>query len=71
VNDNTRIFAPAFEKSMRSLSSEKEIPKKSRIPFDKKLQRCIFAVLQKIQFLKHTEISTKNFERNFKYFLLK
>jgi hypothetical protein len=61
VNDNTRIFAPAFEKSMRSLSSEKEVPKKSRIPFDKKLQRCIFAVLQKNSVLKTHRNKHKKF----------
>jgi len=52
VNDITHIFAPAFKKSTETIDSDKEIPKKSRIPFDKKFQRCIFAILQKNQFLK-------------------
>jgi hypothetical protein len=51
VNGNTHIFAPAFQKSTDIITAIRDC-KKSRIPFDRKLQRCIFAVLQKNQFLK-------------------
>ena len=63
---NTRIFAPAFKKH-EIIEQRKRDSKKSRIPFDKKLQRCIFAILQKISSY-NTEISTKNFEINFQIF---
>ena len=70
VNDDTLIFAPRFEKSMRSLSSEKEIQKNLEYQLIKNFNAVSLRFCKKISSY-NTEISTKNFERNFKYFLLK
>jgi superoxide dismutase len=61
---------PAFEKSMRSLSSEKEIQKNLEYHLIKNFNAVSLQFCKKISSY-NTEISTKNFERNFKYFLLK
>lgn len=44
---------PLLKKSTEIIEQRKGDLKKSPIPFDKKLQRCIFAILQKNQFLQH------------------
>ena len=67
VNDDTLIFAPRFEKSMRSLSSENEIEKNLEYHLIKNFNAVSLQFCKKISSY-NTEISTKNFEINLQIF---
>ena len=53
VNDNTRIFAPAFQKSTETINSDKEIQKNLEYHLIKNFNAVSLRFCKKIQFLKH------------------